>query len=763
MDTQRSAEDLTHTMAPYADNTNSQAYGRPLSMTSVMSDAANNLLIDLPLLLAIFRRRIGLFAGGLLTILALVTLITFQLTPKYVAEATVLIDTRKKQSVDISAIYSGVTADSATVDTEVELISSRVIAERVTEKMSLYDDPEFNPTLREPTGLRGFIKGLFPSQVTESLDAAAEQRIAREKTVNNVMSNLSVERAGLTYLIAIRFESEDQQKAAAVVNAFAEQYLVRQLDAKFDYIRRSRSHLSDRTDELQEDVRIAEAAVEQYREENGLFESQGSSLTEQQISDINSQLITQRAALAERRARLSSVKGQLDNGSGADSISEVLNSPVIGALRAQQSEMARRKSELAIKYGERHPEILKVNREEEDLLAQIDTEIARIVSSLESEVNIARDRVISLESSLAGKRTELADNNRALVRLRELERQAEASRTIYESFLDAFKESNEQEALTESDAEIVSAAVIPTSPAFPNKILNILLGLVLGAGVGAMLVTLAEIFDNGLRTAEDIERMLSLPLVTAIPTLSPGLLSGTTTPVVPQDYLVDKPLSSFAEAYRTVRSSILLEAGARSKPKVLALTSALSSEGKTTSARCLGRICAMSGDKVIVIDCDARRRTLSDAMPEAKIGLMEVLTGTAQLKDAVRKDSKTNLHVLPIAGAQQDVVDVFGSNAFDSLISKLKTKYDLIILDTAPVTAVADTRTIINSADSTLLIVRWRSTSSKIARSAATILSKLPTPVHGAVLTQVDAKSQTQYGYEGSAAYYSSYKKYYHD
>ena len=199
------------------------------------------------------------------------------------------------------------------------------------------------------------------------------------------------------------------------------------------------------------------------------------------------------------------------------------------------------------------------------------------------------------------------------------------------------------------------------------------------------------------------------------------------------------------------------------RPKVVALTSALSGEAKTVSSLCLGRICAMSGDRVIVIDCDARRRILSGSVNSVRTGLLEVLSGNGSLKEAIRKDAKTNLHILPISGAQDGVADLFGSNAFDGLLSKLKTKYDLIILDTAPVTAVADTRTIISAADVALLAVRWRTTPVKIARSAIKILDELPTPVKGAILTQVNARSQTQYGYEGSYAYYNSHSKYYHD
>lgn len=765
MDTQRSAEEMAKSMTPYSEHATAQGQ-QPhyVPMTTAMADAANNLLIDLPLLWAVFRRRMGLFIGGALVVLALVTLVTFQLTPKYQAEATVLIDQSQKSLVDFTAGITGLTGDSATVDTEVQLIGSRVIAQRVTEKLDLYNDVEFNAALaEEESGIKGFIKGLFPSQVNVDLNTEEMQRIEREKTVDAVINNLDVERVGVTYIIAIRFQSEDPAKAARIANAFADQYLVNQLDAKFDYLRRAQETLNVRTAELQEDVREAEAAVDEYRTANNLFESEGSSLTEQRITDIQTQLISQRAVLAERLARLNSLNEQRDRGVSVDSIAEVLASPVIGELRANQADLARRKSELEIVYGPRHPEMLKVVREEEDLSLQIEAEVARIVANLESEVEIARNRVQSFERELRNTRSELADNNKALVKLRELERVAETRRATYESMLKSFQETGEQEALTENDSEIASEATIPTSAAFPNKLLNIALGMILGAGFGALLVVLAEIFDNGLRTAEDIERTLNTKLITAIPILSKGLLAGKMGTQSPQDYLVDKPLSAFAESYRTIRSSILLAGDNGSRPRVVAVTSALSGEGKTVSSLCLGRICAMSGDKVIVIDCDARRRILSGSVNGGNIGLLEVLTGNGALKDAIRKDAKTNLHILPISGAQEGVADVFGSNAFDSLISKLKTKYDLIILDTAPVTAVADTRTIICAADMAILAVRWRTTPVKIARSAMKILNELSTPVKGALLTQVNARSQTQYGYEGSYAYYSSHKNYYHD
>ena len=723
-------------------------------------------LIDLPLLLAIFRRRLKLFLGAALIVLALVAMITFQLTPKYQAHAELIIDPRESAGIDYQAAIAGLPLDNAAVDTEVEVINSRNIAEKITEKLRLNEDAEFNTALKEPSGIsafKTFLGSLFPSQIDDKLNADAEARIAWEKTVDRVMQAIDVEREGLTRVISIRFESEDPVKAADITNALVDQYLVSQLDDKFDKIKRENNYLADQLDGLRENVRLAEEAVETYRAETGLVSTDGGSLlSEQQISDLTAQLIVQKAELAEKQARLRDVKAKLDAGQSADTIGEVLSSTVIATLRGQQADLERRKSQLQTRYGARHPEMVKVQEEEDSLRSQIDLEVARIVSSLESEVSIARRKISTLEASLVDNKTELQANNVALVRLRELEREAQASREQLEFALSRFKETNQLADLTQADARIGARATIPTKAAFPNKPLNLVLGALLGAAFGAFLILLAEIFDNGLRTGDDVERTLDTPLITAVPALGMGLF-GKVGDVKPQNFLVDKPLSAFAESYRTVRSSLMLGSGGQPRPRVLAVTSALSGEGKTVSTLCLGRICAMSGDRVIVIDCDIRRRILSGSLEGIDKGLTEVLRGEAPLKEVIRKDAKTAMHIIPVAAPQSDVADLFGSKAFDALLAKLKSHYDLIILDTPPVTAVADTRTIVTAADAVLLVVRWRDTPVKVARAARKVLASLPTPMVGAVLTQVNAKEQSQYGYEGSDKYYTENAKYYHN
>ena len=430
-------------------------------------------LIDLRHLWRVFRRRLPVFLAVAFTVFVLVVVITMQMTPQYTATASVIIDQRRSQVVDIEAVLTGVGSDAQALDTEVQLIQSRSLAQAVVSELDLAADPEFNSRLREPSGLgavagavAGFLSALLPSQVADSQSGEAEQEL--EAVTSAVLDRLSARRSGMTFMLTIAFTSENAAKAARIANAFADQYLLSQLEAKFDATERANTWLNERLETLREEVRTDEQAVEMYRAENGLLDTGGSTLTEQQISDLNAQLAIQRAELSAAESSLRNVQTQLERGASLDTIGEVLRSETIRALRAQQTDTSRRRSDLTSRYGPRHPEILAVEREAADLEEQVNREIQRIVAGLETEVNVARQRVGSLQSTLSGVRDELVTNNRALVQLRELEREAEASRTLFESFLNRFRQTSEQNDLATADARIVARAPVPVTPSSPK-------------------------------------------------------------------------------------------------------------------------------------------------------------------------------------------------------------------------------------------------------------------------------------------------------
>ncbi|WP_422385460.1 polysaccharide biosynthesis tyrosine autokinase [Oceanicaulis alexandrii] len=727
-------------------------------------------LIDLRELISVFRRRFWtLIAAGTLTFVAVV-LFTLQATPLYTATSSVVLNVRQSQVVDIEAVLSGMPPDSAMVDTEVEVLRSRSLAETVVDSLDLTNVPEFNRELQDPgglsailSGLKSFAGALMPRPAASQTREDADQR-TRESVVTALMEARSIRRAGLTYVIQISATSETPSLARDIANAYADAYLTSQLEAKFEATERANVWLNDRVETLREEVLAREEAVARFRDQAGLIDAEGATVAEQQVADLNSQLAIQRAELSEARARLDAVRSQLERGVASDTIAEVLASDVIRELRRQQAEVARRQADLSGRYGPRHPEILTVQRELADINSQIDAEINRIVASLENEVNVSAQRVRSLQNSLLEARGELSENNSAIVQLRALEREADASRALFESFLNRFRQTNETGGLTEADARIVAEASTPQNPSSPNVMLNLALGVVLAGIVGVGLVFALEMLDTGIHTDADIEKNFGLAHIASVPRLKVGLadrFGGKT--IDPAQYVLEKPLSGFSESFRTIRSAIRIS-GIDNQNTIIAVTSALPGDGKTTTSICLGRISAMAGSKTLVLDCDLRRRLLTEALnPEAESGLLEILSGAAKLDDVIVKDAETDLDILPVAQTTFTPRDVFGSTAFETMLEQLRERYDLIILDTAPVLAVADTRAIVSKVDGVLLAVRWKKSAIGIVRKALHEVQASKANVLGVILNNVDLEAQARYGYDKSGYYYRSYQKYYTD
>jgi len=281
----------------------------------------------------------------------------------------------------------------------------------------------------------------------------------------------------------------------------------------------------------------------------------------------------------------------------------------------------------------------------------------------------------------------------------------------------------------------------------------------LGLAGGVAAAFLLEALDNGLATSDDVERYLGVPNLGAVPQLQ-STIDGKSTSLSPEKYVVEKPLSAFAEAFRNLRASILLSK-VDTPVKVVAITSALPGEGKTTTSFCLGRSMAMSGSKVLVIDCDLRRRGINRLLgADPEVGLVEVLQG-ADLERALVLDAASGAWFLPLAHSQHNPKDLFGSAAMDHLIDRLRARFDVILMDTSPLLPVADGRMLASKADAVVYLTRWRKTPRKAVKAAFALLTSVRADVIGVVLTQVDVREQAKHGYGDAGYYYHSYRKYY--
>ncbi len=713
-----------------------------------------------------FRRRLPVFFLVILAVFSTVAFFTFQAVPIYSTSASVIIDSREKNVVDFGSVLSGLPPDSAIVDTEVEILRSRSLARKVVQKLDLTKSPEFNPFLREPSSMdqakasvKGLVLGLFGGGRDDSLETESSQpdpRLEMDVTISTFLAKTSASRIGATYGISVGADSRDPEMAAAIANGIAEQYLVEQLDAKYEATRRANAWIEDRLADLRDELNDAESLVEAYRSASGLFMAGATTLNEQQMTDLNAQLIVQRADLAEREARLNSVRQAAEAGNSADASSEALQSAVIADLRRQQAEIDREKADLENRYLPNHPEIQRINQQTSNINAQIRTEIRRIVSNLENEVTISRQRLNSLERNLSSMRATLSENNRASVRLRELERNAEAARTTYETYLERYKQIDDQENLAEADARILSQAMVPTAPSFPKTSLNLVIGLLLGGFVGVGVIVIIETLNSQLSTGEEIEQSFKVPFLGVFPLLS------RVDRKDPAKYLVNNPMSSYAEALRNLRASLIF-ADLDSKIQTVTLTSSQPNEGKSTLTYGLGRMSAMCGSKTLIVDGDFRRRQLSTRAVSdvGELGFLECLFGECSVEEAVKVDEKTGLHILPLTENRNTPRDVFGSKVFNDLLEELKREYDLIIFDTGPILLMSETRVLASKVDQVVVVAQWLKTNRSALKETLSVLADFGASITGVLLNQVDVKKYHDRGYGHSG--YSSYSSYYSD
>ncbi|ABS63521.1 Non-specific protein-tyrosine kinase [Parvibaculum lavamentivorans DS-1] len=752
--------------APVKGASARSAGGSPDGPSGALDDGI--LSLDISGVVRGLRKRLGMIAGITVVLTALVALAVSQMTPLYTGETVILLSNQQMQVVDIESVMSGRTSEAAAIDSEVQVLQSRNLIRRVVEDLNLVEDPELNWRLAEPSPWRwanpGYwmrlaMRAISPS-APEAEDAPEAEERPEEAVISAVLSRMTVLRRGATYVIELTFESESPEKAARIANAIADAYVVDQLEAKFDATKQANEWLSRRLDDLRVQVSEAERAVEIYRTQHGLEQASGLTVGEQQLSELNAQLILARAALVEARAKYSRARQIRSQGGSIESVADVLQSTTISGLRQKQAELAREKANLSAKYGPRHPAIINIEAQQADIGSQIGAEVGRIIESIANNVSVAETRVTALEESLRQIKGDAGTDNQALIQLRELEREAASSRTVYEAFLNRFKETSEQQGLQTPDTRIISAAIASSRPSYPNTKRFVGIGFVLALFIAIGIALLVEHFDNAIQSGSDIEQALDLPHLVSLPVV-PSEKGADGKIMPPHDYLLAKPLSAFSESLRSLRSALQLS-NVDNPPKLILFTSALPSEGKTTTSASFARAAAASGLKVVLIDCDLRHpsvhRTFGLARPQE--GLVELLAERLEVSAVVVKDPKSDLDIIPIAAGTANPPDVLGSSQMKLLLQRLADSYDLVVLDSAPILPVSDSRVLSRLVDETVFVVRWATTPRDAAQTAVKELRRYEANIAGVVLAIVDTAKQARYGY-GDGGYYGRYSKYY--
>lgn len=709
---------------------------------------------ELRAILRVLQRRRRAVIGTVAAVLAVTLIVLLQVTPRYTATALLMLNTRSPNTVDIAAVVTGLPLDSNIIQTEMDVLRSRALAGRVIARLGLAADPELNPALAGPSFLEalnplGWIPAAWRRALTGAThleDSAYQQRLAEAKLTDEFLERLAVENELRTYTIRVGFESRDPEKAVTIANAVAEQYLQDQLEAKYGTTRQVNQWLNERLAELRRAVEQSERAVVAFREEARLLTGSGPTLTVQRLSELNARLVGARVERALAQAELQRTRALAAAGEAA-SAPAVLASPLVRRLREQEADLMRREAELAAVGGGRDQQTI-VAAELAAVRAAMAAETARVLRTLESEVEAARGREAALAELLAEAEGEAAALSRAEIRLAELERDAAANRAIFETFLIRYKETSDRNEFQQPDARIVSPAEVPVRPSYPRKTLVLGLAGVASLFLGLFLAFLIERLQAGFREREEVERALGLPVLRLVPALPTGRGAPP-----PHEAALKEPSSAYAEALQSVRTALHF---ARLEPplRTVLVTSGTTGEGKSTLALSLARMAAQSGQKVALIDADLRRPTIAAQLGLAvEKGLAEFLAGRAALSEVLQRDAATDLHVVPAKPGAAHPQDLLAAPRMQDLVREMAKVYELLIIDSPPVGAVSDALILSGLVDGTLFAVQWQATPRELAEEGVTQLRRAGANIIGAVLTRVDVREQERYGY-GYGAYY---------
>ncbi|MCK1546323.1 polysaccharide biosynthesis tyrosine autokinase [Bradyrhizobium sp. 179] len=716
----------------------------------------------------IVRRQFPTMVAIVSACVILALLYLFTAAPQFTSTAQMVIDTRKVQLFQQQSVLGDIAVDSATVETQVEILKSENISLAVIRDLHLIDDPEF-------TGSGGGVLGAvidFASKILSDGHPATEFELNR-KALETFEKNRTIKRLGLTYVMEIGFTSKDPAKAAKIANAIADTYIVDQLEAKYQATKRASVWLQDRIKELRTQASAAQKAVVDFKTANNIVDTGGRLMNEQQLAEVNSQLVMAHASTAEAKARLDRMNDILKQEIPDANVTDALKNDTIVKLRGQYVDMASKESIWAMKYGSDHLAAVNLRRQMAEIKKNIQDELKRIQESYKSEYDIAVTREDSIKSSLNNVVSESQLTNQAQVALRELESNAQSYQAMYDNFLQRYMESVQQQSFPITEARVISAATTPLKKSYPKTLL-VLAGAIFGGFLLSFGAALArELSDKVFRTTSQVEELLGANCISILPALGAnggsamlaGKFANKTANPEPDllRYVVDNPLSRFAEAVRSLKVAVDLNSIVREN-RVLAVTSTLPNEGKSTLSTNLAQLIAHSGSRVILVDTDLRNPSLSRALvPDAKIGLVDVVAQKVQLEEAAILDPETKLSILP-AGTTSKLLhtnELLASKAMHALVTLLRAKYDYVVLDMPPMAPVVDVRVTSSFVDSYVFVVEWGKTKIDVVRHNLRGSPEIQDKLLGVVLNKADTKALARYeSYHGRYYYQKYYARY---
>lgn len=712
----------------------------------------------------------------LLVVLTAALIYLFTAIPVYRAATQILIERANPGILSAQEIFAIDPSGQDFYQTQYKVLESRAIARDVIVRLNLDRHPEYRPSEDKASLLQAALKwvaetasDLIPGWEKEKTPAGEESfsgdttltamRLEGDsKLVTAFQNNLKIEPVRNSRIVKISFESIDPRLAALGANTVAQAYMDWNLGLRLKSSQSASVFLDEQVKQAKQKMEASEQAIQHYREKFGFSlmatrtdsGRQSEDLSRQRLSQVSSQLMEATNRRIEAEIKYRKALELVKDPESADSIPEVAMNPVMISMKDKEVQLIREKTVKAGKYGPKHPEMVALTQELQNLRALKKREILNIVDSLKANYDITQKQEHALSQALRTSEGETISRDKIAIQFQVLQQEAESNRQLYDLLLKRLKESSVSEENRTVNIHIIDRAEMPATAAKPKKAQGVLIALVLGLGLGIGASFFAEYIDDTVKSPEDIEKRFDVPYLGSVPRFESQAKGKGGSDLL----VLDDPKSQAAEAYRGLRIGILFSTPDHS-PRTILVTSATASEGKTITAVNVALVMAKAGERTLLVDLDMRRPRLHKALnvPNEQ-GISNVLVGEGEWRSFVVETSAPNLHFIPAGPISPNPAELISSERMKKLIQEWTEAYDRVILDTAPIAAVTDPVLLSRLVDGTVIMIHAGVTSRHIIASAIRQLRDVQGRVLGAVLNDVDTHG---------GGYYYYYHYYHHD
>jgi succinoglycan biosynthesis transport protein ExoP len=707
------------------------------------------------------------------TVLALAPAVLYLIGSRamFTATSVVMVDVQatapfQEQPGVVDTIYSNGLAES-----EVEILQSMGLAREVVRMLQLQDNKMF---LGNGESLVGWAVGLLsrPFAQAPPVTAASHETAAAEILGRMVR----VRRMGLSFILELDVTTDNADLSAQLNNALVDAFVLSGIEAKSANSKRASVWLQQRIAELQGQATAADRAVQDFKAEARIVDTDKGLMDAQHIGELTSQLVLARARVADATARRARILEIIASDDGGEGVSAELDNAVIIHLRELYVDAATQAAQLTAQVGPNHDSVVQLRLRMHDLKLQIRSELDRIAQGTESDYKVALANQSDLQRQLDGLVTQAEKTNYSLVRLRELQSAADTYKALYADFLQRYTEAVQNQSFPISNIRVVTRAVTPLRQSWPRAAVVLGAALVCGIGLSLAAALVLEAFDRGIRTAAQVLSSLGLPCLGMLPALklSPADARARRWQGAVADSSVDprliaapailrqvmlRPFSAYGEGIRGLRFKLARRTEGRADGGVIGFASALPGEGKTTVSANFAFFLAGAGFRTLLVDWDLRRQSLSQTLsPGRQAGFADVAAGGVALDAAIWRDSTSGLSFLPAAGfgaaaeagRPRDPDIVLAS--FGELLTTLRDRFDYIIVDLPPMSPVVDTAVAARLVDGIVIVVEWGRTSLAAVQDSIAQSQIDPQRLRGVVLNKVDLDKLGQYYAPAQAA-----------